>query len=322
MAESTAPVSASFSPEKTFRSYTSEQGAAYAQNRRGYHPNLYKLVVNHHTSTGGQLDTILDVGCGPGIATRALAPHFAHAIGLDPSEGMIVTARSLGGQTSGGEPIRFEVSSAEELGSQLDPPVHDSSVDLIVAATAAHWFDMSRFWPSAARVLKPGGTIALWTGSTMCVHASTPNHAAIQQAMEDFEERHLRQYIYHGNYLVRNMYVDLPLPWTLETPAEELDQDTFVRKEWNKGGACEEGEEFFMGQHTVDLDMLEKILGTGSPMTRWRQAHPDAAGTEQDVVRMIRREIEKLLHEAGVEKGKEVVTGGLGGVLLVVKKRA
>jgi ubiquinone/menaquinone biosynthesis C-methylase UbiE len=124
--------------EKTFRSFTKEQGANYAKNRRGYHPDLYKFIIDHHTSTGGQLNTLIDVGCGPGGAARALAPHFAHAIGLDPSEGMIENARGLAGTTSTSEPIRFEISTAEDLGWHLSPPIEDSSVDLIAASTAAH----------------------------------------------------------------------------------------------------------------------------------------------------------------------------------------
>lgn len=28
----------------------------------------------------------------------------------------------------------------------------------------AHWFDMPKFWAAAADVLRPGGTVALWTG--------------------------------------------------------------------------------------------------------------------------------------------------------------
>jgi trans-aconitate 3-methyltransferase len=27
----------------------------------------------------------------------------------------------------------------------------------------AHWFDMTKFWAEAAKVVKPGGTVALWT---------------------------------------------------------------------------------------------------------------------------------------------------------------
>ena len=305
--------------EKTFSSYTKDQGANYAQNRRGYHPNLYKTVIDHHTSTGGQLNTLLDVGCGPGTAASGLAPHFAHVIGLDPSEGMISTARSLAGASSISEPIRFEISTAEDLGGHLSSPIEDASVDLITASTAAHWFDMARFWPRAAQVLKPGGTVALWTTGDVRIHPSLPNAVAIQAAVDDFQERQLKPFLEPGNLLTRNLYVDLPLPWTLASPVAEFDESAFFRKEWGP----DDSDEFFEGGGmSVDLDTMEKVLGTGSPIQRWREAHPDTFGTERDVMRILRREIERLLHEAGVEKGKEVVKGSLRGALLMVKKKA
>jgi trans-aconitate 3-methyltransferase len=315
------PASVPVSAEKTFSAYTQDQGANYAQNRRGYHPNLYKTIIDHHTSTGGQLNTLLDVGCGPGTAARALAPQFAHAIGLDPSEGMISNARVLAGasSTSASEPIRFEISTAEDLGWHLSPPVEDSSVDLIVASTAAHWFDMARFWPRAARVLKPGGTVAFWTTGQVSMHPSLPNAAAIQAVMDDIRERELKPFIEPGNLLAENLYVDLPLPWTLALPVADFDEATFFRKEWGPG----DSEEFYEGGGlTVDMDKTERVLSTASPVQRWREAHPDAVGTERDLVRVIRREIERLLHEAGVEKGKEEIKGSLKGVLLMVKKKA
>ncbi|CZR66547.1 related to trans-aconitate 3-methyltransferase [Phialocephala subalpina] len=305
--------------EKTFSSFNKAQGANYAQNRRGYHPNLYKTIIDHHTSTGGQLTTVLDVGCGPGIATRALAPQFIHAIGLDPSEGMITTARSLGGVTSTSEPIRFEISTAEDLGSHLSPPVEDLSVDLITAATAAHWFDMKHFWPSAARVLKPGGTVALWTTGDAAMHPSMPNAAAIQTSMDEIEERELKPFFVLGNLLTRGLYADLKLPWTLDSPVADFDEAAFFKKEWGP----ENSDQFFEGGAVeLDLDTMEKMLGTASPVQRWRDAHPETAGTDRDIIKIIRKEVERLLHEAGVEKGKEVVRGNIKGVLMIFKKKA
>lgn len=69
------------------------------------------------------------------------------------------------------------------------------------------------------------------------------------------------------------------------------------------------------------MDLFEKIIATGSPVTRWRQAHPDAIGTERDILKIYRRAIERLLNEAGVEKGKEMVKGATNGVILIVKKK-
>lgn len=120
--------------EKTFRAYTKDQGHNYAQHRLKYSQGLYNDIISHHTSSGGKLETALDLGCGPGIATFAIAPNFSNTIGLDPSEGMISAARSLSSEPVKGS-VRFEVSTAEDIDPALVP---DGSVDLITAATCAH----------------------------------------------------------------------------------------------------------------------------------------------------------------------------------------
>lgn len=123
--------------EKTFRSYSKEDAAKYAQNRQQYSEALYQSLFAYHTSTGGNFDTALDLGCGPGIATFKLAESFTTVVGLDPGEAMITTARSLLESEPEGlnERIRFDVSTAEDISPSL---ISDSSVDLISAATCAH----------------------------------------------------------------------------------------------------------------------------------------------------------------------------------------
>jgi hypothetical protein len=120
------------------------------------------------------------------------------------------------------------------------------------------------------------------------------------------------------------MYVDLVLPWTAERPVAGFDQGSFVRTEWGTEteGALPGDEFFAIGSPEVDLGKLEALLGTASPVVRWREANKELVGTERDVVQLMRREIERLLHEAGVEKGKEKVKGAGYGALLVVKKTA
>ena len=302
--------------ERTFTSYDQEQSKAYAQHRPDYHPSLYQSILDDHTSTGGQLDTLLDVGSGPGNVARALAPRFAHVIGLDPSEAMIAAARSLGGTTSISEPIRVEIADAEGLGADLSPPIQDSSVDLITAANAAHWFDMARFRHSAARFLKPGGSVVLWTPGRMCVHPSVPNAAAIQATFDQAEDVHLKAYMEPGNLLTRGRYADLVLPWTMEQPVSGFDRNVFIRHEWDID------EDLFAFVPEVSLDTLEKNMSTWSPVTRWHQAHPEAVGTDQDLVKIHSNTVKRLLHEAGVEKGQEKLKAGMRGVTLIVKKRA
>ncbi|KAK1833718.1 S-adenosyl-L-methionine-dependent methyltransferase [Podospora conica] len=314
------PPSVPISDERTFRSYTSQQGANYAEVRRDYHPSLYETIKNHHLSTGGQLQSLLDVGCGPGRATRSLATHFDHAVGIDPSEGMITTALALENTGSKVGPIRFAVSSAEALGCDLDPPVPEASVDLLTAATAAHWFNMPAFWERAALVVKPGGTVALWSPGPITVIPPTPNSAAVQAAVDDFEAS-LDPFMLDGNRLVRKLYIDLPLPWTLAKPVEAFDDKSFLRRQWGTEAASEAGGTFMTIPSPVDMATMEKILSTSSPVTRWRDAHPDRAGTEQDIVRIARRKIEHILHQSGVKEGQERLYASMSAVLLMVKRR-
>lgn len=152
------------------------------------------------------------------------------------------------------------------------------------------------------------------------MHHSVPNAAAINAAASKIEEEELAPFFEPGNLLTRNLYSTIGLPWTVSPPVPEFDESSLFRKEWGVEGNDESY--FEKKKLVIDLDTMEKMLGTTSPVTRWRQAHPELTGTEDDVVQRIRREVERLLHEAGVEKGKELFRGGEAGVLLMVKKRA
>ncbi|KAL1874020.1 hypothetical protein VTK73DRAFT_574 [Phialemonium thermophilum] len=309
--------------ESTFRKYNEQQGKAYAQHRRDYNPSVYQAILDHHTSTGGQLGTVIDVGCGPGNAVRSLAPHFAHAIGIDPSEGMIAAARDLSteARTTAGESVFFKLSTAEDLGGPDVAP--DGGVDLITAATAAHWFDMARFWPRAARALRPGGSVAIWCATGLRVHPSTPAAESLQIAVDEHTDTYLKPYFVRGNFLVEERYEGLELPWTLPEEVRRdhpelsvFDKADFYHRVWSV-------DEHFYGENIVlDLDGVEKVLSTASPVTRWREAHPNDVGTERDVMKVLRRKMEEILHGAGVERGKEQVSGATEGVMLIIKKKA
>lgn len=306
--------------EKTFRAFTPSQGASYAAFRPTYHDSLLNFLLNTHTSTGGQLHAILDVGCGPGIAIRALSHHFDTATGIDASVGMIETAQSLSGTTKTGAPITFAVSEAENLGSDLDLAIAESSIDLITSATAAHWFDMPSFWCRAAKVLKPGGSVAIWASGGIRVHPSMPGAKEFQKEIDRFQEEVLAEHMSPRNLLVHDLYIDLPLPWTLDEPVEDFVKESFVRKEWNTAEEYDDNEQFH-NPRPVTLDLWEMAMGTASPVQRWREANKEKAGTEEDVVRITRRVFERILRENGVEQGKEKLNGSVKGVMLFVKKK-
>lgn len=276
--------------DTTFRSYTPAQVEEYARRRGGYPERLIDGIIELHTSTGGALGSLLDLGCGPGSATRNLAPHFDRAIGIDPSAEMVRTAVSLGGQTSLG-PMQFLQGDAEDCAG-----VPDQSVDLITAATAAHWFDMDRFWPTAARILKPGGTVAVFTIWRIYVHpALTPHAEEIQKILFELEQGTLGPYQKPGNWSLMGLYEDLKMPWSLEPPCHAFPSRSYHRQVWNEHGLSELDGSYVCGERVMSLDETEKAIATISAVTRWREAHPDLANTENDCVIAAFNRIKKIL---------------------------
>jgi hypothetical protein len=114
----------------------------------------------------------------------------------------------------------------------------------------------------------------------------------------------------------RLMYDTLPLFWTVDPPVPAFPQSAFVRHEWDRNGVLTDGKEFFGGSDEVALQKLEKQLGTASMMTRWREANPQLAGTDEDcVVKTIKRIRELIGPEAG-----DKITVGSGPVVLLFNR--
>ncbi|OKL60834.1 hypothetical protein UA08_03753 [Talaromyces atroroseus] len=307
--------------DPTFTNYTRSQAQGYLKNRLSYPKKLYETIINFHTSTGGQLDVLADIGCGPGRATRDLASAFDYAIGLDPGAEMIHAASNASqldegsnNMTRTGRSVVFAVCGAEKcaqgvidaLSASGSSVTGEKSVDLLTAAMAAHWFSMPDFWAEAARLVKPQGTVALWTCSSLYCHPSTPNAAAVQKALFRLEREVLAPYELPPNRLSRDMYDNLVLPWHLADDGNSLasafPESDFVRQEWDRNGILSNGQEFFLADKDdskgeTTLDSLEASLGTASMVTRWREAHTDLAGTDKDCVKEMADEIRIAIGE-------------------------
>ncbi|KAH9218970.1 S-adenosyl-L-methionine-dependent methyltransferase [Leptodontidium sp. 2 PMI_412] len=298
--------------DPTFRSYSAGEAKLYASQRLAYSQALYDVVLNHHSSTGGQFDLVLDCGCGPGRATVDLARSFDQAIGADPGAAMIGTAQERGGKTKSGEDIRYVVSAGEEI-SKIEG-LQPESVDLLTAALAAHWFDMTKFWAEAAKVVRPGGTVALWTCSSSFCHPSTPNAGEVRKVLLRIEEKMLAQHRLSGNDMAMNMYDDLPLPWDVSPPVTAFPQSEYIKHEYDRDGVLSNGVSFFNGSKIYTLADIENGGGTASMVTRWRAANPELVGTDKDVMAVFAREIGKALG------GQDWVESGGGTAILLFKK--
>jgi len=94
----------------------------------------------------------VDVGCGSGQSTRGFAPYFQQVIGQDISETQIQEARKLETNSN----VSYTVGRAENLRCE------DESCDLVNAGSAAHWFDLPKFFKEAERILVPNGALCMY----------------------------------------------------------------------------------------------------------------------------------------------------------------
>lgn len=121
---------------------------AYDRFRPGYPAGALDWIA---ATTGVRGGRVADLGCGTGIFSRILAGRGFAVTGVDPNERMLALARQ-----SGGGPT-YLAGDATRTG------LGDSSVDLVTAAQAFHWFPLEPALAEIDRILAPGGwTCALW----------------------------------------------------------------------------------------------------------------------------------------------------------------
>ncbi|GAA6011923.1 hypothetical protein JCM11491_000104 [Sporobolomyces phaffii] len=180
----------------------------YAASRPHYPPALYAHVLEYASTPDRH--TVLDVGCGPGLSTFAFASEFDHVIGVDPSRNMVHHARDLAserelkGDVATGR-VRFEQGSVD----QLDQVVSPNSVDLVVAAQAAHWFDPVPAYASILSVLKPGGAFVFWGYGEI----SFPARPELSALIPPYSGGLLGPYWEQpGRSIVEHLLVPFPLP--------------------------------------------------------------------------------------------------------------
>lgn len=132
-------------PTETFKDHFSGMAAAYAKFRPRYPDTLYDALAGLVDRHG----LAWDCGCGNGQASAGLAGRFKQVIATDPSAPQIEKAAPV-------DRVEFAVAAAESA-----PMIADGSVDLTLAAQAAHWFDLPRFYAEVRRVTAPGGKLVL-----------------------------------------------------------------------------------------------------------------------------------------------------------------
>ena len=124
--------------------------AAYEAARPGYPDDALAVLRDEVGIRAGT--TVLDLAAGTGKLTRRLIELGATVHAVEPVAGMRAQLTSAVGNAA-----EVVDGTAEEI------PLSDASVDVVTVAQAFHWFDAPAALTEIARVLRPGGRMAiLW----------------------------------------------------------------------------------------------------------------------------------------------------------------
>ncbi|MBV1704199.1 MAG: class I SAM-dependent methyltransferase [Hyphomicrobiales bacterium] len=127
-----------------FKDHFSGVARGYGEARPTYPSALARWLGDLAPARG----LALECGCGSGQLTRTLAHAFARVVATDASAKQVAAAPTIAN-------VEWRAAPAEASG------LPDGSADLVVAAQAAHWFDLPRFYAEARRVGAPGAALAL-----------------------------------------------------------------------------------------------------------------------------------------------------------------
>ncbi|MGP6156117.1 MAG: class I SAM-dependent methyltransferase [Vulcanimicrobiaceae bacterium] len=125
---------------------------AYDAFRTGYAEELFDVLFEAGLIAGAR---VVDVGCGTGIVAEELVARGCRVTGVDISEPMLERARARLPRAT------FTIAHAETL------PFYAASFDAATSAQAFHWFDQPRALAELARVVRPGGLVAIWWKAIM-----------------------------------------------------------------------------------------------------------------------------------------------------------
>lgn len=129
----------------------------YDSARPSYPDALYDALEEYAGRLAGAV--VVECGAGTGVATRALRGRGATVLATDLGEAMLRrNVARAGDQGAGGQGTNPPAAVAD--GHAL--PVRDGAADLVCYAQAWHWMRVPAAAGEAARVLRPGGSLAVW----------------------------------------------------------------------------------------------------------------------------------------------------------------
>ena len=186
--------------ESLFADHFSSGASDYARFRPTYPSALFAWLASAVPRT----HRAWDCATGNGQAAFGLAEHFDEVVATDASAAQLASATRH-------PRVNYSCATAERSA------LHDRSIDLVAVAQALHWLDLDAFYREAARVVVPGGVIAVWSYGPIEVDGE------IDVVVGDLYRRTLGKYWPTERAHVDNGYRDLAFPFdSIECPVHSM----------------------------------------------------------------------------------------------------
>lgn len=185
----------------------------YERARPDYPPEVVTWLATRLDLRAGR--TVMDLAAGTGKLTRLLLATGATVIAVEPLAAMR-------------EVLAEQVPDARILeGTAEAIPLADGSLDAVTVAQAFHWFDGEAALTEIARVLRPGGHLALvWNRRD----SEDPLQAAVGELLEPFRAGTPA----HGDESWRSAFTPAPAFSPLEihevAHAQQVDAEGLVER--------------------------------------------------------------------------------------------
>jgi ubiquinone/menaquinone biosynthesis C-methylase UbiE len=225
---------------------------------RGKHPRFVEMMREYLDAM--EIDSarsVLDLGCGTGVASRAIAQRSAFSgrvTGIDRSQHLVANAIRLAGEEGVESKIEFRVGDSHSL------ELRDAEFDAVVAHTLfSHLEDPRSVLREIVRVVKSGGKIGIFDG----------DYASLTFTTNDPAEGKATDEMIHGA-IVTNPRVMRQMPQLLrEANLELVTAFPYVLAEMGRADFWESA-----------IQSLEKLLPKSGAMTE-SQASQWASGMLQ-----------------------------------------
>jgi SAM-dependent methyltransferase len=178
---------------------------AYERGRPDYPHEAIAYLQRELDLRPGRI--VVDLAAGSGKLTRQLATLGCEVIAVEPVDEM---------RAAIGEGIQALEGTAEAI------PLPADSADAVTVAQAFHWFDGPKALAEIARVLRPGGALALvWNRRPV---ESSPLHAAISEIIDPYR----RDTPAHATGAWRDAFVDSELTEWTHAWSQRMDADALA----------------------------------------------------------------------------------------------